>query len=620
MQGDRGWQSRQQRRRNLPVMMTPRPGLKPGQAKPKPRHWLGLAYFRAKATAFRPSQSQNITSFEMYDFHGTGSGSRARGRTGGTGVRSACTLTATKWCGYAASIGLVDWPRHSCAIPPLATVARCGTHLANAASFTISSLKFELRVAACREGGNSSFSRHTKKLSRLPISEALKSDEFKHLLLALVQNMNNEGETKSTPRNAPTRLPALETAGTLDIYHPSQPNGVPILVFQAYPTRPDSHEFGVPLGVILDACFVIAKNKEGFELRLAARKRRLPFSWSAPEKGIPPVSSGFCLSDIIKAHGSTITSRSFAAWVPPPNIPSRWKGPEATPALPPPSGASATSNISTAVRTEDKMCVVTGAATALQASHLVPKSAEAWQSPLVEGIWGGESSFDLHSPRNELSLRSDLNSQGLDQGLFLFAPYADRIVAVFVRHAGGDLAYKYHLQEVNMPPRIVRGYLFIRFAWNVFQILGPWVDEQQAERSRRRIGAAAAPANRREVGPGGGGSGGTSNPGDVGGSRGGGGWDQEDLGGAEDGDGEDSLPTEDEESGPGTDDEAQLAVYESQDAALQACASLTVDDVQAGRYPGFSKFKRLAREYRLAHPEVSAVRSARVWEGDEDNP
>ncbi|KAF8171380.1 hypothetical protein K438DRAFT_1773225 [Mycena galopus ATCC 62051] len=41
---------------------------KPGQAKPKPRYWLGLVYFqakatlsRAKATAFRPSQSQNIT-------------------------------------------------------------------------------------------------------------------------------------------------------------------------------------------------------------------------------------------------------------------------------------------------------------------------------------------------------------------------------------------------------------------------------------------------------------------------------------------------------------------------------------------------------------------------------
>jgi hypothetical protein len=45
--------------------------------------------------------------------------------------------------------------------------------------------------------GVSSFSRHTKKILRLPISKALESDEFRHLLLALVQNMNNEGDTKS---------------------------------------------------------------------------------------------------------------------------------------------------------------------------------------------------------------------------------------------------------------------------------------------------------------------------------------------------------------------------------------------------------------------------------------
>ncbi|KAJ6608963.1 hypothetical protein B0H10DRAFT_511790 [Mycena sp. CBHHK59/15] len=283
------------------------------------------------------------------------------------------------------------------------------------------------------------------------------------------------------------------------------------------------------------------------------------------------------------------------------------------------------------------MCVVTGATTALQASHLVPKSAETWfhsNHRLLKG-YGGESSFDLHSPRNELSLRSDLNSPGLDQGLFLFAPYADRIVAVFVRHAGGDLAYMYHLQEINMPPRIVHGYLFIRFAWNVFKFLAHGLTSSKrkeadgavdspSKKSKKDVGfgsrGSGGASNRGEVGPGGGGSDGTSNPGDVGGSRGsGGGGDQEDLGGAEDGDGEDSLPTQDEESGPGTDDEAELAVYESQDAALQACASLTVDDVQAGRYPGFSKFKRLAHEYRLAHPEVSAVRSARVWEGYEDN-
>jgi hypothetical protein len=37
---------------------------------------------------------------------------------------------------------------------------------------------------------------------------------------------------------------------------------------------------------------------------------------------------------------------------------------------------------------------------------------------------------------------------------------------------------------------------------------------------------------------------------------------------------------------------------------------LTVDDLQAGRYPGFSEARRLEFQYRRDHPEVSAVRGA----------
>ncbi|KAJ7874375.1 hypothetical protein B0H14DRAFT_106448 [Mycena olivaceomarginata] len=161
----------------------------------------------------------------------------------------------------------------------------------------------------------------------------------------------------STPRNAPTRLPALETTGTLDIYHPSQPNGVPILVFQAYPTRPDSHEFGVPLGVILDACFVIAKNKE--------------------------------------AHGSTITSS--VGHLPPrchlPTYPPVGRDPRPHPLYPRQAAPLRPAISAQPLERKTKMCVVTGAATALQASHLVPKSAEAWfhsNHRLLKGYGGGK--------------------------------------------------------------------------------------------------------------------------------------------------------------------------------------------------------------------------------------
>ncbi|KAJ7899177.1 hypothetical protein B0H14DRAFT_3424010 [Mycena olivaceomarginata] len=86
-----------------------------------------------------------------------------------------------------------------------------------------------------------------------------------------------------------------------------------------------------------------------------------------------------------------------------------------------------------------------------------------------------------------------------------------------------------------------------------------------------------------------------------------------------DGDGDGQL-TEHGESAltPEDEDKAQLAVFETLDAALKACP-LTVDEVQAGQYPGFAGIKRLEGKYRRAHPLVSAVGDARVWEeGDDD--
>lgn len=124
--------------------------------------------------------------------------------------------------------------------------------------------------------------------------------------------------------------------------------------------------------------------------------------------------------------------------------------------------------------------------------------------------------------------------------------------------------------------------------------------------------------------------------------------------GADDGagEGEGSLPTEDDVSAPQTeddnqaqlavpdaadvhDDEAQLLVFEALDKALtceyclsrltssqtslSACSYLTVDDVEARRYPGFSKIRRLELDYRREHPEVSVVGVARVREADDDD-
>ncbi|KAJ6586753.1 hypothetical protein B0H10DRAFT_2234208 [Mycena sp. CBHHK59/15] len=432
-----------------------------------------------------------------------------------------------------------------------------------------------------------------------------------------------------TARPLKTPLPLLDTNSTVDIYHPNVHRGPPILQFRAFPSEPDSSVVGVPLGVVLDACFVVAGNQQG-ELHLyAPPQERVAGDDSDPDGLLVPgmydfvvVQAGgyagtglqlpslrvFCRLDAACRNTHPLAGRRGRPRSTPPNI----------------------SNISAAVKLDDKVCIMTGAATALQASYLVPKAEAEWfffHYRVLTG-YGGDPDEDLNSVRNGVTLRADLNGQGFDQGLFLFAPYADRVVAVFAKAMAQDLAHEYHLRVVDFPTRIRRGYLFIRFAWNVLKFLTPGLAAAAAaiRPLEERPDGGGFLKRKRADSPGGGskkfkkggiGGGGARKREDVGGGSGGG--VEEDVGGADDGEGEGRLLTEDGESAPKIedDDEAQLAVFETLDAALKT-RPLTVDDEQAGRYPGFSRIKRLEREYRRAHPQVSAVGVTRVWEEGDD--
>ncbi|KAJ7272694.1 hypothetical protein B0H12DRAFT_1091578 [Mycena haematopus] len=272
---------------------------------------------------------------------------------------------------------------------------------------------------------------------------------------------------------------------------------------------------------------------------------------------------------------------------------------------------------------------MTGAVTALRASHLVPEAEEEWSKyhyRILMG-YGGDPTHDLNSIRNLIALRADLDRHRFADGpSFIFAPYAGRVVAVFTSDTAPDLAYEYHLRMVNFPSRIPRGYLFVNFAWCVFGFMSPGVGYAAAEVRGAGMHPHGAGFLRR--------NGGKRAAADS--DAGGRGKrcrrlrdsDSEDAdteehsdgedGSAEYNDGEDSPLADHRESPPKAkaweeDDDAQLAVYEILDAAL-GTRPLTVDDVQAGRYPGFSKMKRLARDYRRANPQVSAVGDPRVWE------
>jgi hypothetical protein len=65
------------------------------------------------------------------------------------------------------------------------------------------------------------------------------------------------------------------------------------------------------------------------------------------------------------------------------------------------------------------------------------------------------------------TVRANLNWQGIDNaGLFLWVPHGrdGDIVTLVVAHTARDLAAEFHFRRVRFPDRILRAYLFIRFA------------------------------------------------------------------------------------------------------------------------------------------------------------
>lgn len=185
--------------------------------------------------------------------------------------------------------------------------------------------------------------------------------------------------------------------------------------------------------------------------------------------------------------------------------------------------------------------------------------------------YGGDPGAELNSLRNEVTLRADLNGQGLDQALFFFVPYADSTIAVFVNNMAPDLASRYHFRKTRFPTRIRRGYLFVCFAWNVFKLWGPRLEQTvksmgsgggDLKRKRSDDTDDGPKKGRKDAGGSGPGGGSRGDGGPGGGSKSGG-------GGRRGGGKQEDVEGPIEDAGAlETDDEAQLTVYELQDAAV----------------------------------------------------
>ncbi|KAJ7608717.1 hypothetical protein FB45DRAFT_1039391 [Roridomyces roridus] len=235
------------------------------------------------------------------------------------------------------------------------------------------------------------------------------------------------------------QLPTLDSRDLVAIFHPLQNSqGAPILRFPAFPINPD------PDG---DNC------------------NCSPHQHVADESADPDalLVAGYYQLVVVAEGGHLVydydVCSSFDGWVPPADIPVRWRGQEAP-----------LSHSGPAI----KACIVTGATSCLTESRLVPRSAVQWSAHyylLIKTCYGGDTAEDLDSARNVIPLRTDLHL-AWNHGLFVFVPYAGRIVPVVLddTSAGhGELAYKYHLRDIAFPDQVLRGYLFVRFAWDILK-------------------------------------------------------------------------------------------------------------------------------------------------------
>ncbi|KAF9004509.1 hypothetical protein BDZ89DRAFT_1080464, partial [Hymenopellis radicata] len=244
---------------------------------------------------------------------------------------------------------------------------------------------------------------------------------------------------------------ALQDNGSVAIYHPDYEPPRLLLLLVAFCSP--SGSYGVPFSVVLDAARIIANNSDGTLRVLGADADLTPpneHSLLSPGKYEYRVRGGEPRYPICT---------SFRAWKPPNHLPSHWNvdvmGAKARPPR-------------TVLKMTDGRCIVSGDISRLQSCHLVPEAETNWWIKM--GMSGRtQNAKGINSMPNCLTMRADLNAQGMDLGHFVFAPYAGMAVCVCITDDLADFAAEHHLRAVNIPARIHPVNVYARFAWGLFQ-------------------------------------------------------------------------------------------------------------------------------------------------------
>ncbi|KAK2464682.1 hypothetical protein APHAL10511_003258 [Amanita phalloides] len=165
----------------------------------------------------------------------------------------------------------------------------------------------------------------------------------------------------------------------------------------------------------------------------------------------------------------------FDAWTPPSELPQHWR--DVIINNDDPNGGTTNlaetidtswTIISQKVKDADVYCAMTRASSRLDACHLVPKASVDW-------YYFDYPAPNINNPQNIITLRTDLNSLGIEQGHFVFVPIKGRLAVYFITKGLLDLVLEFHCRCIHLPVRTSLECLYYRFALSVFESIKPWI-------------------------------------------------------------------------------------------------------------------------------------------------
>ncbi|KAJ6618959.1 hypothetical protein B0H10DRAFT_2027828 [Mycena sp. CBHHK59/15] len=392
---------------------------------------------------------------------------------------------------------------------------------------------------------------------------------------------------KSPQSNA---LPADEA---VTVFHPGYTLPIPILTLVAFDVGSGTR--GVPFVVVLDACRILANNLDGTLRKMGSD---IDLAASNTRSLLKPGLYTYNVTTTGEVRYPICTA--FHAWAPPAVLPSSWAGRTmgATGDVP----DSIVSNFSDVVKAIDRRCAVTGDTSRLESCHLIPVGEAPWVRcgvAVPHSYRSAKCQWRYHNmgvktndfngvntPGNCLALRSDLNAAGMDQGHFVFAPYDGEVVCVCLTHKVADFAFDCHLRAVSLPDRIHPWNTYVRFAWGIFKASKNILHDFRRNPSKTLIVPEPIVLGKPKRGD-------EDEPDD----------EEDEQETNADGGGKELGKARDKVGKAGKAQGNKDASYEE----------------EVGMYPGYSDAMRRMYEYRKVHPEVSALRSARVARVGEDD-